>query len=85
MELEFPPQMCGEFLQRMLGREPTIEHLLATPSGAQIDEIWSWEGVQHGDAGLINEGALTEMCRFHCLSTRFNSPLTERNDSRLVR
>ncbi|KII91721.1 hypothetical protein PLICRDRAFT_51853 [Plicaturopsis crispa FD-325 SS-3] len=41
--------------------EPTIEHLLATPSGAQIDEIWSWEGVQHGNAGLINEGALTEM------------------------
>ncbi|KII91718.1 hypothetical protein PLICRDRAFT_173525 [Plicaturopsis crispa FD-325 SS-3] len=41
--------------------EPTIEYLLATASGPRIDEVWAFEAVQHGDAGLINEGALTDM------------------------
>ena len=28
-----------------------------------ISEVWTWESVQHGDAGLINAKALTGFCK----------------------
>jgi pimeloyl-ACP methyl ester carboxylesterase len=35
--------------------EATLKYLLSTRSDCElIDEIWSWEAVQHGDAGLLN-------------------------------
>lgn len=34
--------------------EPTIGYLLSLPAVRVIDEIWVWESVHHGDAGLIN-------------------------------
>ncbi|KAF8510415.1 alpha/beta-hydrolase [Hysterangium stoloniferum] len=41
--------------------EPTLKHLLSLlacqgHSGVFIDEIWSFEAVQHGDSGVINNG-----------------------------
>ncbi|KAF8153181.1 hypothetical protein B0H34DRAFT_677358 [Crassisporium funariophilum] len=33
--------------------EPTLGHLLPSSAGI-IDEVWLWESVQHGDAGLVN-------------------------------
>ncbi|KZT67780.1 hypothetical protein DAEQUDRAFT_380684 [Daedalea quercina L-15889] len=45
--------------------EPTILHLIhaqeAASSPVKIDEIWSWEPWNHGDAYLINEGNSTCM------------------------
>ncbi|RDB23617.1 Peroxisomal membrane protein LPX1 [Hypsizygus marmoreus] len=38
--------------------EPVLSHLLASPAGAAIDEVWTWESVQHGDACLINADKL---------------------------
>jgi pimeloyl-ACP methyl ester carboxylesterase len=42
--------------------EPTLSHLLSPTGGTDayelIDEVWSWESVQHGDAALLNEGRL---------------------------
>ena len=39
--------------------EPTLGHLLASQEVVgMVDEIWAWEAVQHGDAGLINASAL---------------------------
>lgn len=33
-----------------------------------IDEIWTWESVNHGDACLINQSALSCLCKFRaCL------------------
>ncbi|KAG5637888.1 hypothetical protein H0H81_002773 [Sphagnurus paluster] len=34
--------------------EPVLQHLLASPAASIIDEVWTWESVQHGDAFLIN-------------------------------
>jgi hypothetical protein len=40
--------------------EPTLGHLLSSQDVVGlVDEIWSWEAVQHGDAGLINASSLT--------------------------
>lgn len=41
--------------------EPIISHL----SGSAIqlvDEIWSWEAVQHGDAALLNAMNISGAC-----------------------
>ncbi|KAM6489820.1 hypothetical protein JOM56_014843 [Amanita muscaria] len=38
--------------------EPTIKHLLASSSDL-IDEIWTWEAIQHGDSALVNEKQLS--------------------------
>jgi len=38
--------------------EPIIRRILNSPSGEQVDEIWSWEAVQHGDAYLLNGDSL---------------------------
>ncbi|KDQ56901.1 hypothetical protein JAAARDRAFT_131855 [Jaapia argillacea MUCL 33604] len=39
--------------------EPTLKNLVAStessPLGPQIDEIWTWEAVQHGDSAILNE------------------------------
>ncbi|KAG0703560.1 Alpha/beta hydrolase family-domain-containing protein [Suillus ampliporus] len=35
--------------------ETTLRYLLSSPSASLIDEVWSWEAVQHGDAALVNE------------------------------
>ncbi|THU96752.1 alpha/beta-hydrolase [Dendrothele bispora CBS 962.96] len=43
--------------------EPTIYHLLCSPAGQDIDEIWGWEAIQHGDSGLLNRGKLKSL--FH--------------------
>ncbi|KAG5644670.1 hypothetical protein DXG03_007969 [Asterophora parasitica] len=34
--------------------EPFLGHLLSSPAASAIDEVWTWESVQHGDACLIN-------------------------------
>ncbi|KAF8804353.1 hypothetical protein BYT27DRAFT_7225411 [Phlegmacium glaucopus] len=34
--------------------EPVVGRLLSLPAAGVIDEIWAWESVHHGDAGLIN-------------------------------
>jgi pimeloyl-ACP methyl ester carboxylesterase len=39
--------------------EPTLRHLLFSRVGPQIDEIWSWEAIQHGDAALLNADTLS--------------------------
>ncbi|KAG1731189.1 Alpha/beta hydrolase family-domain-containing protein [Suillus paluster] len=38
--------------------ETTLRYLLSSPSASLIDEVWSWEAVQHGDAALVNEANL---------------------------
>lgn len=35
------------------------------PSAADIDEIWSFEAVQHGDSALVNKGNLCGLCKPH--------------------
>ncbi|KAG0707532.1 hypothetical protein DFH29DRAFT_979840 [Suillus ampliporus] len=39
--------------------ETTLRYLLSSPSASLIDEVWSWEAVQHGDAALVNETNLS--------------------------
>ncbi|KAG1739565.1 Alpha/Beta hydrolase protein [Suillus lakei] len=39
--------------------ETTLQYLLSSPSVSLIDEVWSWEAVQHGDAALVNETNLS--------------------------
>lgn len=39
--------------------ETTLRYLLSWPTASLIDEVWSWEAVQHGDAALINEKNLS--------------------------
>ncbi|KAF9530599.1 Alpha/Beta hydrolase protein [Crepidotus variabilis] len=34
--------------------EPMLDRLLSSQAGKIIEEVWAWEAVQHGDAGLIN-------------------------------
>ncbi|KAI6002048.1 Alpha/Beta hydrolase protein [Pisolithus albus] len=34
--------------------ETMIRSLLDSPAAPLVDEVWSWEAVQHGDAALIN-------------------------------
>ncbi|THU87214.1 alpha/beta-hydrolase [Dendrothele bispora CBS 962.96] len=43
--------------------EPMIYHLLSFPGGQDIEEIWAWEAIQHGDSGLLNRGKLSSL--FH--------------------
>jgi pimeloyl-ACP methyl ester carboxylesterase len=38
--------------------EPVLQHLLSNASGVQIDEVWTWEAIQHGDSALINKDNL---------------------------
>ncbi|KAG0704156.1 hypothetical protein DFH29DRAFT_873941 [Suillus ampliporus] len=42
--------------------ETTLRYLLSSPSAPLIDEVWSWEAVQHGDAALVNETNLSGIC-----------------------
>lgn len=42
--------------------EPTLRHLLSKKTGLRIDEIWTWEAVNHGDSSLINEKNLSGLC-----------------------
>jgi hypothetical protein len=39
--------------------EPTLRHLLSSSAGTLVDEVWTWEAVQHGDACMINHDALS--------------------------
>ncbi|KAG0704157.1 Alpha/Beta hydrolase protein [Suillus ampliporus] len=39
--------------------ETTLRYLLSSPSAPLIDEVWSWEAVQHGDGALINDANLS--------------------------
>ncbi|KAG2159382.1 Alpha/beta hydrolase family-domain-containing protein [Suillus bovinus] len=39
--------------------ETTLRYLLSSPTASLVDEVWSWEAIQHGDAGLINETSLS--------------------------
>ena len=34
------------------------------PSATIIDEVWVWESVHHGDAGLINAAKASGVCEF---------------------
>ncbi|KAM6489266.1 Alpha/Beta hydrolase fold [Amanita muscaria] len=38
--------------------EPTLRYLLASCSHL-VEEIWTWEAVQHGDSALLNEKSLS--------------------------
>lgn len=42
--------------------EPTLQHLLSSPAGQLIDEVWSWESIQHGDSALLNADDLGALC-----------------------
>ena len=42
--------------------EPTLGHLLSSPAARVIDEVWVWESVQHGDAGIINAPSASGLC-----------------------
>ena len=53
--------------------EPTIRHLLASSSHF-VDEIWTWEAVQHGDSGLVNGSKLSCLCKHR--HTRITPHLT---------
>ena len=48
--------------------EPTLRELVvenaASPEPLDIQEIWLWEAVNHGDAALINAGKLGGLCTF---------------------
>ncbi|KAG1888333.1 Alpha/Beta hydrolase protein [Suillus subluteus] len=39
--------------------EATLRYLLSSSTASLIDEVWSWEAVQHGDAALVNETNLS--------------------------
>ncbi|KAG1737510.1 uncharacterized protein EDB91DRAFT_1290408, partial [Suillus paluster] len=39
--------------------ETTLRYLLSSNAASLIDEVWSWEAVQHGDAALVNETHLS--------------------------
>ncbi|KAH7911504.1 Alpha/beta hydrolase family-domain-containing protein [Hygrophoropsis aurantiaca] len=39
--------------------ETTLRFLLSHPSASHIEEIWSWEAVQHGDSALLNANSLS--------------------------
>ncbi|XP_006464153.1 hypothetical protein AGABI2DRAFT_180214 [Agaricus bisporus var. bisporus H97] len=38
--------------------EPVLARVLSSPLAHMIDEVWTWESIQHGDAGLINSDHL---------------------------
>ena len=38
--------------------EPTLGHLLSSDVGGMVDEIWAWDAVQNGDAGILNASSL---------------------------
>jgi len=38
--------------------EATIGHLLSTDVAGMVDEIWAWDAVQNGDAGILNAPSL---------------------------
>jgi hypothetical protein len=42
--------------------EPALHSVLNSPSGELVDEIWSWEAVQHGDSALLNGDSLGCLC-----------------------
>ena len=33
-------------------------HLLSTDAAGMVDEIWAWDAVQNGDAGILNAPSL---------------------------
>ncbi|KAF8892936.1 Alpha/Beta hydrolase protein [Infundibulicybe gibba] len=39
--------------------EPVIRRLFSSSAGVLIDEVWTWESVQHGDAAVINADHLS--------------------------
>ncbi|KAG1752171.1 Alpha/beta hydrolase family-domain-containing protein [Suillus lakei] len=39
--------------------ETTLRYLLSSPTASLIDEVWSWEAIQHGDAAIVNETNLS--------------------------
>ncbi|CAH7689061.1 Alpha/beta hydrolase family-domain-containing protein [Phakopsora pachyrhizi] len=39
--------------------EPTLAQLLVSPAGRRVEEVWSFDAVNHGDSALINDGNLT--------------------------
>jgi hypothetical protein len=43
--------------------EVTIKHLFSSSASQLVDEVWSWESVQHGDAALLNAENLTGTCK----------------------
>ena len=53
--------------RRLQTFEPFLRHLLSDIEGGDasvsVDEIWSFEAVNHGDAALLNEGKLGAICK----------------------
>lgn len=57
-----------------------MQHLLNSTSGSQlIDEIWSWESVQHGDTAILNADNLTGICKVVLIT--ITSGLTPTSDA----
>ncbi|EGO01092.1 hypothetical protein SERLA73DRAFT_72062 [Serpula lacrymans var. lacrymans S7.3] len=43
--------------------ETTLRYLFSSPEGPPIDEVWSFEAVQHGDSALLNASNLSGICK----------------------
>ena len=65
MLTRYPPKSYQCRLHKIW--EPTLVHLLksltwSSPPAFDIAEIWVWEAVNHGDAGLVNAHHLSGLC-----------------------
>ncbi|KIO01549.1 hypothetical protein M404DRAFT_1002974 [Pisolithus tinctorius Marx 270] len=45
--------------------EPMLRSLLDLTSGLLVDEVWSWEAVNHGDSALVNAESLSGIFDWH--------------------
>ncbi|KIN93607.1 hypothetical protein M404DRAFT_1008823 [Pisolithus tinctorius Marx 270] len=45
--------------------EPMLRSLLDSTSGLLVDEVWSWEAVNHGDLALVNAESLSGIFDWH--------------------
>ena len=57
-----------------------VRALLDAPAGKMIDEVWSWDAVQHGDAAVVNVANQSGICAssvFVFGATRDNAPLVD--------
>ncbi|KAI6142998.1 Alpha/beta hydrolase family-domain-containing protein [Pisolithus tinctorius] len=45
--------------------ETTLRSLLDSTSGPLVDEVWSWEAINHGDSALVNAESLSGIFDWH--------------------
>ncbi|KAG1752176.1 alpha beta-hydrolase [Suillus lakei] len=51
------PEFSTNASERKYGKR--LRYLLSSPTASLIDEVWSWEAIQHGDAAIVNETNLS--------------------------